>query len=170
VSLDRRWIESHIPHQGGMCLLDEVLTWDVARIRCRTSTHRAATNPLRSEARLGAVCGIEYAAQAMAVHGALIASRIGMRSTDLSASSAATPGPQVVGYLASVRNVALYASRLDDVETDLVATAERVTGDERTVLYDFSVLSGERALIKGRATIVFSPSSGDLSLSSRANK
>jgi predicted hotdog family 3-hydroxylacyl-ACP dehydratase len=154
-----------------MCLLDEVLTWDAARIRCRTSTHRAATNPLRAEGRLGAVCGIEYAAQAMAVHGALIASRVSMPSTDtLSASAAATPGPQVVGYLASVRNVALYASRLDDVETDLVAAAERVTGDERTVLYDFSVLSGARALIKGRATIVFSTSFGEVSLSSQTSK
>jgi predicted hotdog family 3-hydroxylacyl-ACP dehydratase len=167
VSLDRRWIESHIPHQGGMCLLDEVLTWDAARIRCRSSTHRAVGNPLRAEGRLGAVCGIEYAAQAMAVHGALLASRIGMPSAG---GVAATQGPRVVGYLASVRNVALHASRLDDVETDLVATAELVTGDERTVLYDFSVLSGERALIKGRATVVFSTSFGELSLSSQARK
>ncbi|HAJ12631.1 MAG TPA: 3-hydroxylacyl-ACP dehydratase, partial [Comamonadaceae bacterium] len=26
--LDHRWIAAHIPHQGSMCLLDEVLTWD----------------------------------------------------------------------------------------------------------------------------------------------
>ena len=70
--LDRQWIERHIPHQGTMCLLDEVLTWNTQRVQCRSSTHRNRANPLRAHDRLGAVCGIEYAAQAMAVHGALI--------------------------------------------------------------------------------------------------
>lgn len=145
MALDRRWIESHIPHQGGMCLLDEVVSWNPVRVQCRSSTHRDPRNPLRASDRLAAVCGIEYAAQAMAVHGALIASRI-------SASPSAAP---VAGYLASLRNVVLYAERLDDVEADLVATAELVTGDDRTVLYDFSVSAGERTLLAGRATIVF---------------
>jgi predicted hotdog family 3-hydroxylacyl-ACP dehydratase len=76
VALDRQWLESHIPHQGGMCLLDEVLNWNSTRVQCRSSTHRDASNPLRSRDRLAAVCGIEYGAQSMAVHGALIASRI----------------------------------------------------------------------------------------------
>jgi predicted hotdog family 3-hydroxylacyl-ACP dehydratase len=145
VALDRHWIESHIPHQRGMCLLDEVLTWNPARVQCRTSTHRDPANPLRSHDRLAAVCGIEYAAQAMAVHGALIAARI----------TTSPKNTAVAGFLASVRNVTLFVNRLDDVEGDLVATAELVTGDERTVLYDFSISSGERVLVAGRATIVF---------------
>jgi predicted hotdog family 3-hydroxylacyl-ACP dehydratase len=159
VSLDRRWIESHIPHQGTMCLLDEVLTWDTARVRCRSSTHRTATNPLRAYDRLGAVCGIEYAAQAMAVHGALIAS---------GRATVGTNPPRVVGYLATLRNVTLHVARLDDIETDLVATAELVTGDERTVLYGFSVSSGERVLLEGRAAIVFTTAVGELSVSTPA--
>jgi predicted hotdog family 3-hydroxylacyl-ACP dehydratase len=159
VSLDRRWIESHIPHQGTMCLLDEVLTWDAARVLCRSSTHRTTTNPLRAHGRLGAVCGIEYAAQAMAVHGALIASDRAATGTSL---------PRVVGYLATVRNVTLHVARLDDIETDLVATAELVTGDERTVLYGFSVSSGERVLLEGRAAIVFTTAFGELSVSTPA--
>lgn len=81
----------------------------------------------------------------MAVHGALIASRIKTSRKSIA----------VAGYLASVRNVSLYASRLDDVDADLIATAELVNGDERSVLYDFSVSGGERALLVGRATIVF---------------
>jgi predicted hotdog family 3-hydroxylacyl-ACP dehydratase len=128
-----------------MCLLDEVLHWTATRVQCRSSTHRDPANPLRARDRLAAVCGIEYAAQAMAVHGALIASRI-------AASPKSSP---VGGYLASVRNVTLFATRLDDIETDLVATAELVTGDERTVLYDFSVSGNDRVLVTGRATIVF---------------
>jgi predicted hotdog family 3-hydroxylacyl-ACP dehydratase len=145
MALDRHWIESHIPHQGGMCLLDEVLNWNATRVQCRSSTHRDPANPLRAHDRLAAVCGIEYAAQAMAVHGALIASRI----------TASPKNTSIAGYLASVRNVTLFATRLDDIETDLVATAELVTGDERTVLYDFSVSAYERVLLAGRATIVF---------------
>ena len=57
-----------------MCLLDCVETWDEERIHCRASSHRAMDNPLRVCERLGTACGIEYAAQAMAVHGALLAS------------------------------------------------------------------------------------------------
>ena len=145
MALDRAWIARHIPHQGDMCLLDEVLTWNPVRVQCRSSTHRDATTPLRAHNRLAAVCGIEYAAQAMAVHGALIASRI----------TSPTQSATVAGYLASVRNVNLYADRLDDIEGDLIATAELVTGDQHTVLYDFTVSAGERVLLAGRATIVF---------------
>jgi predicted hotdog family 3-hydroxylacyl-ACP dehydratase len=157
--LDRQWIERHIPHQGTMCLLDEVLTWNTQRVQCRSSTHRNRANPLRAHDRLGAVCGIEYAAQAMAVHGALIASRI----------TASPKNEAIVGYLASVRNVVLYTNRLDDVEADLVAEAERVTGDERSVLYDFSVYGDERILLAGRATIVFNAALRELTLSSRTS-
>jgi len=59
-----------------------------------------------------------------------------------------------IGYLASVRNVALYVTRLDDLEADLIALAERVIGDGRTVLYEFSVWGAEQQLLSGRASIV----------------
>jgi predicted hotdog family 3-hydroxylacyl-ACP dehydratase len=160
VALDRAWIERHIPHQGDMCLLDEVLTWNPVRVQCRSTTHRDVANPLRAHDRLAAVCGIEYAAQAMAVHGALIASRI----------TSSTQSATVAGFLASVRNVNLYANRLDDIEGDLVATAELVTGDEHTVLYDFTVSAGERTLLAGRATIVFNAALRDLSTSPRTQE
>jgi len=149
VLLNRQWIEDHIPHQGRMCLLDGVLEWDATRIRCRSASHRAADNPLRAYGRLGAACGVEYAAQAMAVHGALIA------------GPAAVSGA-FTGYLASVRNVVLSVMRLDDVETDLLADAARITGDERSVLYEFSISSAGTTLLSGRASVVFrvSPRTG----------
>ena len=57
--------------QGAMCLLDEVLQAD-ARQHPRAAPSAIATpaNPLRDGGVLPALCGIEYAAQAMAVHGA----------------------------------------------------------------------------------------------------
>ena len=149
--LDRHWIEQHIPHKGRMCLLDEVLSWDARHIRCRSASHRTADNPLRAHGRLGAACGIEYAAQAMAVHGALVAASAPLASA-MSTSVRGSAG--TIGYLASVRNVALYVTRLDDLEADLIALAERVTGDGRTVLYEFSVWGAEQQLLSGRARIV----------------
>jgi predicted hotdog family 3-hydroxylacyl-ACP dehydratase len=158
VPLDRSWIEQHIPHKGRMCLLDEVVSWDAIRISCRSATHRAADNPLRAHGRLGAACGIEYAAQAMAVHGALVAASATLASTV--ATNARGSIGTVVGYLASVRNVALYVARLDDLADDLIATAERITGDSRTVLYEFSVSDATHPLLSGRASIVFDAAFG----------
>jgi predicted hotdog family 3-hydroxylacyl-ACP dehydratase len=158
MALDRQWIEQHIPHKGRMCLLDEVLSWDATRIRCRSATHRSPDNPLRVDGRLGAACGIEYAAQAMAVHGALVAASAPLASTV--ANSVRGSIGAAVGYLASVRNVTLQVARLDDLQADLIACAERVTGDGRTVLYQFSVSSGPRQLLSGRASIVFDAAFG----------
>ena len=135
---DHAWIAAHIPHQGSMCLLDHVVDFDDARVRCMARSHRSGDNPLRAHGRLAAACGVEYAAQAMAVHGALLA-------------QGAAPRP---GFLASVRNAVLHVGRLDDIADDLIVDAVRVTGDSGTVLYDFTVRAGDRLLLEGRAAIV----------------
>jgi predicted hotdog family 3-hydroxylacyl-ACP dehydratase len=140
VRLNRGWIESHIPHSGRMCLLDEVLEWQADRIRCVSGGHRAADHPLRAHDRLGIACGIEIAAQTMAVHGALSA-----------ADSSSRPR---AGLLAGVRGVRMYASRLDDAQGDLICEATRVAGDEGSALYDFELSSAGADLMRGRATVV----------------
>jgi predicted hotdog family 3-hydroxylacyl-ACP dehydratase len=144
--LNREAIASRIPHQGRMCLLDRVVEWSDATIRCETGSHRAPDNPLRTHGRLGIACGIEYAAQAMAVHGALVAQTGG---------GAAAPR---LGYLASVRAVRLGAQRLDDIPGELTVRAERIVGDADTIVYDFYVQDGERTLLSGRATVVLAAS------------
>jgi len=145
--LDRDWLLAHIPHQGSMCLLDRIDAWDSERIRCTATSHRALDNPLRAHGRLGAACGIEYAAQAMAAHGGLLAA---------AATVADTPPdtPPRTGYLASVRAVELHVARLDDIAADLNVAAERLSGDDNVVLYGFSVSAAERLLLSGRATVV----------------
>ena len=145
-SLDRAWIVRHIPHQGTMCLLDEVLEWDEERIRCRSATHRAPDNPLLAQGRLGCACGIEYAAQAMAVHGALIAGA--------AAAAGKAPDKPAAGYLASLRGVRLHVLRLDDVAEDLICCALRVAGDGGSALYEFELRSAADVLLSGRATVV----------------
>ncbi len=56
-----------------MCLLDAVRDWSAEAITCTATSHTDPANPLRADGRLGAANGIEYAAQAMAIHGALLA-------------------------------------------------------------------------------------------------
>ncbi|HEY3657089.1 MAG TPA: hypothetical protein VGL34_19120 [Steroidobacteraceae bacterium] len=144
--LDRAWIESHIPHRGPMCLLDEVIRWDAQSISCRSSTHRSADNPLRAHGQLGIACGIEYGAQAMAVHGALVAEA-------LAAGAPAADAP-AAGFLAAVRGMQFHALRLDDVQGDLICDAVRVAGDRGTALYEFELRAGATRLLRGRATVV----------------
>lgn len=62
-----------IPHQGSMCLLDSVAHWDDVRIHARSGSHARDDNPLRRDGRLRALHLCEYGAQAMAVHGGLLA-------------------------------------------------------------------------------------------------
>lgn len=137
---DHAWIEAHIPHKGGMCLLERVTAWDEQHICCRAVSHRAPDNPLRAHGRLGAVCGVEYAAQAMAVHGALLAP--------------AGETQARVGYLVSVRGVRLLAERLDDIDTDLEIKATCLMRGENNLLYEFEVTAGDRLLVAGRAAVM----------------
>ena len=74
-----------IPHQGAMCLWEEVVAWDQARIRLRTRSHADPDNPLcgdgmAGERMLRAVHLCEYGAQAMAVHGALLAGGVSVQA------------------------------------------------------------------------------------------
>jgi predicted hotdog family 3-hydroxylacyl-ACP dehydratase len=144
--LQRTDIAMRIPHQGAMCLLDRVTSWDSSQIFCEALSHTAPGNPLREYGRLGAACGVEYAAQAMAVHGALIAEAV-------SASGKAAPASKV-GYLVSVRGVMLHVERLDDLSGALAIHAQRVTGDDASILYSFTVHFEGALLVSGRAVVL----------------
>lgn len=137
--LTRAQIAGLIPHAGAMCLLDGVVSWDENRIRCVSGSHRDTANPLRAGGRLPAVCGIEYAAQAMAVHGGL---------------AGKTRGRPRAGFLASVRDVVCRRERLDDLDGSLFVEAARMLGDEARVIYEFRLWVGEMEILSGRAAVV----------------
>jgi predicted hotdog family 3-hydroxylacyl-ACP dehydratase len=128
-----------IPHQGRMCLLDTVEQWDQVSITCRTASHRDATNPLRRDDQLEAICGLEYAAQAMAVHVGLLQQGKERRLA--------------VGYLGAVKNLMLRATRLNDVKGDLTVQATRLVGEVGSFIYTFRVSAGRQELLDGRASI-----------------
>jgi predicted hotdog family 3-hydroxylacyl-ACP dehydratase len=143
VLIDRAGIRTLIPHAGGMCLLDAVEAWDDDGIRCISNGHRRADHPLRRDGRLAAVHLAEYGAQAMAVHGGLLAQRFG-------ASAAA-------GVLAALRNLELHVARVDDVAAALTVSARKRVGGTGGWLYDFAVSAEGMLLAEGRATVLPRP-------------
>jgi len=135
--LSRDEIRRLIPHGGAMCLLERVVDWNAGAITCTSRTHGDIDNPLRHDGRIGAVCGIEYGLQAMAVHGALIAQ-----------------ASQPVGYLVRLGDVALSIDFLDQLGAELVVRAELVQSLASGYGYAFALSACDGApMIHGRATI-----------------
>lgn len=142
-ALDCDQIAARIPHAGSMCLLERVERWSSSDIHCIATGHRALDNPLRSAGRLPISAGIEYAAQAMAVHGNLL-------------ESARGKAPQR-GYLAVLSRVEWSVERLDDIDGELQIEAVRDTVIGGGSSYQFAVRAGERLLLSGAAVIAFDP-------------
>jgi predicted hotdog family 3-hydroxylacyl-ACP dehydratase len=136
---DKAALAKVIPHTGDMCLLDGVLECDAMHIRCISRSHRDQANPMRSGEALLALCGIEYAAQAMAIHGAW---------------DAKYDSKPRAGYLAALRDVSCERMRLDDLADDLFIEAEKIMGDDARVIYSFNIHAGATRVMSGRATVV----------------
>lgn len=130
-----------IPHAGRMCLLDDVLSWDAQSIHAATVGHRSPDNPLRGEGGLHAVNLAEYGAQAMAVHGGLLARSRG--------SETVRPG-----RLVSLRDVQLSESFIDHLDGHLDVQAECLYADESGAQYSFRIEHAGRLLCQGRAAVI----------------
>jgi predicted hotdog family 3-hydroxylacyl-ACP dehydratase len=136
---NRAAIAQAIPHSGSMCLIDGVISYNNQSISCISSTHRDVDNPMRTGGELLVLCGVEYAAQVMALHGFF--------------TSQAESRPRA-GYLVGLRDVCCNVPRLDNLPEDLLITAEKLMGDEVRVIYQFALYAGERLILSGRATVV----------------
>ncbi len=138
--LQREAILALIPHQGAMCLWDEVASWDATHIRLRTRTHRDPAHPLRRGARLHAVHLCEYGAQAMAVHGGLRA--------------AASGGVAQAGVLVALRAVALHVERVDDLAGALECEAQPLAEAAGSQQYAFRITHQGTLIAEGRAAVM----------------
>lgn len=136
---DHEWLESHLPHKGDMCLLEQVVSWDDDQINCMATSHLDPQNPLSRNGKLCASAGIEYAAQAMAAHGCLM---LGGNETARQ------------GYIASVRNVEFRTDTLNALGPMLDVNAKRIFGDNDNVIYEFTVSDGVAPKVTGRATVI----------------
>ncbi|MCI4410041.1 MAG: hypothetical protein JHC38_00050 [Thiotrichales bacterium] len=140
---DRTWIEENIPHKLNMCLLDNVLSFSENMLVCDTRTHQMSNHPLAVEnGVLGAMTGIEYAAQAMAIHGVLVREAEG------------NPIKPKKGYLVSVRDVVSRIDRLDTVQSTIIVSVKKIAGDIRMLIYDFELSSQGNIITAGRASVI----------------
>ena len=138
--IDRDVLCSLIPHSGSMCLLDDVLEWNDETILCETRSHLLPDNPLRCEQGLSAIQGIEYGAQAMAVHGGLLAQREGKEISQ--------------GFLVAARNIDISIEWLDKIDGPLIVRARMIMHDDKHSIYEFELSANAQVLVKGRTTVM----------------
>lgn len=133
-------IAALVPHQGAMCLWQRLLAADADSVTVATHSHRAADNPLRSDGRLRAVHLAEFGAQAMAVHGGLLA--------------LASGAPVRQGFLVALRGVALQVARIDDLAGELTGHAELLIQGGDSQQYAFRIEHAGEVIAEGRAAVM----------------
>ena len=139
-SLNHTEIAARIPHAGNMCLLDSMQTASETDIVCSAVSHQSPDNPLRSHGRLGAAVAVEYAAQAIALHGSILNADLEVRAKG--------------GRLITVRQLVLHCPRFDDLASTLTVRATRLMGDVANVIYSFDVSVEGRMIASGRAGVM----------------
>jgi predicted hotdog family 3-hydroxylacyl-ACP dehydratase len=129
-----------IPHAGAMCLLDAVVSWDENTIVCQSLSHHNPLNPLAKNGKLSAIHAVEYAAQAMAVHGCLLARSQGEQLKP--------------GYLAALKDVHLLVRHIHDVSEALTVKAEQLMAGGGNLMYTLEVTAGGQMIATARATVI----------------
>jgi predicted hotdog family 3-hydroxylacyl-ACP dehydratase len=123
-----------------MCLLDAVLAWDADTIHASSEGHARADNPLRGSGGLHAVHLAEYGAQAMAVHGALLARERGV-------------GKARPGMLVSLREVRMAVEHVPP-DGRLDVHAQCLYADDSGAQYAFRIEHAGHLLASGRAAVI----------------
>jgi len=141
--IDVHRLYDRLPHSGAMCLVDEVVEWDRDSVRCRASSHRQVDNPLRVGDELPAICALEYAAQAFALHGLLVADKFDEKAPDSSRA-----------FLALVHSLDLHVERLDDCDSDLTIAGRVVFRQSGSVVYRFEARDATRLLVNGQVGLM----------------
>ena len=137
--LDYAEIAARLPHAGRMCLLHRVLHWDECSIRCTAISHRDPDNPLRVAGGLATLAGIEYAAQAAAVHGSLLN---------------ATKEPRN-GVLAALKNVITTREWLHDATDEIVVETILLHSDPSGGIFTFAIFGGAERALSGQFTLMY---------------
>lgn len=136
MNVDRARIAQLVPQAGSMCLLHEVTQWDASSITCSAAA-AAAGHPLSREGALPAIAGCEYAAQATAVHGALVDGADSRRA----------------GMLAKLMDVHLHRSSFAQDGIALNVRAELLGRIETGCLYAFEVAQDGQPVVSGRLIV-----------------
>ena len=141
--IGRAQILALVPHQGAMCLWDEVRAWDAQSVQLHARNHTDPAHPLRSGGHLHAVHLCEYGAQAMAVHGGLRAQAGGGRAA--------------AGVLVALRGIELHVTRIDDLDGPLECSARVLVEAPGSQQYAFEIHHRGTLLAQGRAAVMLQP-------------
>ena len=140
MTIDRSVIERLVPQTGAMCFLDSVMHWDAHSISCSAPAPDESHPFLRSD-KVPATAAAEYAAQATALHGALL-------------DATATPR---AGMLAKLSDVELHRAWFPNNERRLSVQATLISRTLGGCLYTFDVNSAHQPIATGRLMVVFTP-------------
>lgn len=143
MKLARADIERRVPHAGRMCLLDGVLHWDRQHIVCQAAAP-GADHPLARDGRVSSVIAPEYAAQATAVHGALLDAQARPRA----------------GVLAKLAQVELLQAEIPSDAGALQVRAELLSREASGCLYAFEVAAAGQPVAHGRLIVAFNGGEG----------
>jgi predicted hotdog family 3-hydroxylacyl-ACP dehydratase len=138
VTLDRIGIERLVPHAGAMCLLERVTDWNDTLILCAAAAPDAS-HPLARDGALPAVAACEYAAQATAVHGALLDGVDAPRA----------------GMLAKLMGIELHRACFPGTAAGITVRAELLSRMDRGCLYAFAVAADGEPVAAGRLIVAF---------------
>lgn len=137
--MDRRAIADLIPHGPGMCMLDELVSWDRDSIECASRPYARNDNPLLYKGRLHCACLVEYCAQAAALHGALLQQGAGRAS---------------LAYLGAVKNLEMSADTVDAGAQSLAISARCVVNNSGGSIYLIEASTPQQLLLSGRIVLV----------------
>ena len=136
-------IDTLLPHTGRMRLVDRIVSYDEQRIVCESDSHRAPDHPLADEGVLSILCGLEYGAQAMAIHGAL-----------LDVSSGPSRDRTRHGFLVAASDLRWSVERLDQCASPLTIEAVSEFRSDNQVAYRFEIRASGTLLLSGRASVL----------------
>ena len=134
-----------IPHSGKMFLIDKVLSFDEKTLFAETKTHIDSENPLLENNILSSMNGIEYAAQAVAIHKSFV-----------------DKCTQKEGYLISVRGVKTYVEDLVNTKESLQINVKSLLSNNENATYSFTIIAGKQLLLEGRLTILIKETDSEL--------
>lgn len=132
--MDHAQIAALIPHGESMCLLDEVISWDAAQLHSRSNHFATSTNPLFEDEQLDSILLIEYAAQAAAIHAALLHSGLGDKRP---------------AYIGAVKNIELLEP-IGNNHLPIDIQVECLLNNSSGAIYQISVLQSDKILLRGR--------------------
>ena len=125
-----------------MRLVDRVVSYDEQRIVCESDSHHAAEHPLADDGALSIVAGLEYGAQAMAIHGGLLAS-LAQPQLDRARH----------GFLVAASDLRWFVERLDTCASPLTIEAVSELRSDHQVAYRFEIRAADLTLLTGRASV-----------------